>query len=156
MVHRFPRLAALLLLLLGLAWGPGARAQPGQVRLSLLEADGPSGLHCTLEILVRDKAGDAVQTCERRQPVSRLAARRVLTASEAARLRELAAARPPAPASPAPRPDEAVRVSLTIEADNVRIALDLSRGTGALSAGDQQLVRMLREIGDELRAAGRR
>ena len=149
---------ALLAVVAGAA--DGMSQTSGQVRLSLLESDGGSARpSCTLELVAREASGDATLACERNtQPVSRLAARRDLTASESARFYMLASASPSwsqGPANGAPMTENGVQVVLTIERDNTRRVLD-ARPLASLSDADREIVRRLREISDELRAAVRR
>ena len=136
--------------------------EPGQVRLSLLEASaGAVSRSCTLEVLVSASAGEATLSCERSTPpVSHLAAHRALTTIEAARLYTLASARPSSPPRGpgirAPAPADGTTVTLTIERGTQRVVLDAGQGPAALSANDRQTLRLLREIADGLRGSERR
>jgi hypothetical protein len=160
MVESFLRIAAFVsLVLLGRA---AAEAQsPGQVRLSLLEVSaGAASRSCSLEVLVTETTGEATLSCERNTPpVSRLAAHRALTTSEAARLYTLtsapASSRPQVAGSPVPASVDGAKVIITIERVSQRVVLDASQGPETLSGNDQQTLRVLREIAGELRAAGR-
>ena len=162
------RLASILRLAAFVSVGLVARAagstlqEPGQVRLSLLEASaGGVSRSCTLEVLVSATAGEATLSCERSTPpVSHLAARRPLTTPEAARLYALASdpasPRPQESDGPAPATADGGKTIITIERGNRRVVLDASRGPDGLSRNHQQTLRMLREIADQLRGARRR
>jgi hypothetical protein len=161
-VESFLRIAAFVSLGL-LARAADAQIQaPGQIRLSLLEAAaGAESRTCTLEVLVNETTGEATLSCERNTPpVSHLAVHRALTASETARLYPRASApassRPQASGSPAPARVDGAKVIITIERGDQRVVLDASQGPETLSGDDQQVLRVLREIADELRGAGRR
>ena len=149
------------LCLLGTAADTEAQS-PDRVRLSLLEVSPPpNSRSCSLEVVVGDTAGDALLTCDRStSPVSHLAAHRALTTSEAARLYVLAsvpaASRPQIAGSPAPASVDRARVTITITRGTQRVVLDVSEGPERLSANNQQPLRLLREIADELRGTGRR
>jgi len=155
------RIAAFVWLgLLGRAADADAQS-PGGVRLSLLEASaGAESRSCTLEVVADRTAGEATLSCGRNTPpVSHLAAHRALTTSEAARLYLLAgtaSSRAQGSGTPAPARADGDRATITIERGKERVVLDASRGPETLSGNDQQTLRLLREIADELRGAGRR
>jgi hypothetical protein len=157
----FLRIAAFVSIwVLGMAADAGAQA-PDQVRLSLFEASARAeSRSCTLEVVVNKTAGEAILSCERNtSPVSRLGAHRALTTSEAARLYALASVpastRPQGSGSHAPASADGARVTLTINQGNQRVVLDVGQEPNTLSRNDQQTLRILRELADELRGAGR-
>jgi hypothetical protein len=147
-------------------WLPGrtagaAEQSPEQVRLSLFEGSPGPSVSCTLEVVVNASAGEAILSCQRNtSPASHLGAHRALKPSEAARLHALGATRAPARSEGAGRPATAstdgARSTLTIQHGDQRVVLDLGPGHSTLSAGDQQILQMLRQLGDELRGSGRR
>jgi hypothetical protein len=146
-----------------LALAAGAEAQPpDQVRLSLFEASARAeSRSCTLEVVVNQATGEAILSCERHtSPVSRLGAHRALTPSEAERLYAIASVpaptRPQGAGSRAPASGDGARVTLTIQRGNQRVVLDVGQGLNTLSGNDRQTVRILRELADELKGAGRR
>ena len=156
-VESFLRTVAFVsLVLLGRAADSEAQS-PDQVRISFLEASaGTESRSCTLEVLVNKTTGESTLSCERNTPpASHLAAHRALTTSEAARLYTLAStsasSRPPRSGSPAPASAGGAKVTITIERGNQRVVLDASQGPEALSGNDQQILRLLREIADELK-----
>lgn len=158
------RVAALVsLCLLGTA--AVAQAQPtDHVRLTLLESSARSeSRSCALEVVVSKTGGEAILTCERRtSPVSQLAAHRALTTSEASRLHLLASvpaasrSLPQRTGSPAPASVDRGTATVTIARGTHRVVLDVSEGLERLSGDDRQVLRLLREIADELRGAGHR
>jgi hypothetical protein len=112
-------------------------------------------------VVVGMAAGEAILTCDRNtSPVSQLSAHRTLTTSEAARLYVLAsvpaASRPQSAGRSAPAGVDRARATITITRGTRRVVLDVSEGPKRLSGNDQQTLRLLREIADELRGPGRR
>lgn len=142
--------------LLGGAVHAGAQSSD-HVRLTLFETSAPTEARsCTLEVVVGQTAGEAILTCERRvPPVSQLSSHRALTPSEAARLHGLAsvpaASRPPSSLTPLPAIADRARATLTITRGTYRVVLDISEDATRLAPDDQQVLRLLRGIADELR-----
>lgn len=142
--------------LLGGAVHAGAQSSD-HVRLTLFETSAPTEARsCTLEVVVGQTTGEAILTCERRvPPVSQLSSHRALTPSEAARLYELASvpatSRPQGSLTPPPANAERARSTLTITRGADRVVLDVSEDATPLAPDDQQVLRLIRAIADELR-----
>lgn len=158
----FLRIVAFLSLGLAGTTAEAAAQSPEQVRLTLLEGSARTeGRVCTLEVVVAATAGEAILTCHRNTPpVSQLGAHRALTAAEAARLFALAsgpaASLPQSTGSPEPARVDRAKATVTITRGAARVVLDVTEDMKGLSAQDQQTLRLLREIADDLRGTGRR